>query len=193
MLIFTMNISERKEMNQSIFIEGEKLSIDQVLKNKDQRAYLQQEIFQKYPHDTLLDIKLNIPGPIKNNSYLENIFYAGISELEQALTKNKLPFVLLQSQNQPAGCENFYLLTADKIEVKKVAIEFEDSAPLNRLFDADVLVKNKKQALSRSEICYSGRKCFLCKRPAKDCARSRRHSVQELQNYISNLYKKTFS
>ncbi|MDN5956276.1 MAG: citrate lyase holo-[acyl-carrier protein] synthase, partial [Lactobacillus sp.] len=53
----------------------------------------------------------------------------------------------------------------------------------------DVLIKGKT-ALSRQELEYSSRRCYLCNRPAKECARSRRHSVEEMQRYISSLYAK---
>ena len=45
-------------------------------------------------------------------------------------------------------------------------------------------------AISRRDLGQSPRKCFICDRPAKECARSRRHSVAEMQDYISELYVK---
>ena len=54
----------------NIFQEGNPQDIAQVLAAKDYRVALQQKIFQKYPDTTLVDINLNIPGPIKNNQYL---------------------------------------------------------------------------------------------------------------------------
>ncbi len=69
-------------------------------------------------------------------------------------------------------------------------VEFEDQTQLGRLFDADVLVKDQARAISRKDLRRKARQCFLCSRPAKECARSRRHSVSEMQEYISNLYTK---
>ncbi len=73
--------------------------------------------------------------------------------------------------------------------VKLSTILFEENNKIGRLFDADVLIKGKP-ALSRQELEYSSRRCYLCNRPAKECARSRRHSVEEMQRYISSLYAK---
>lgn len=179
-------------MMQSIFVEGNKQSIAQVLACKDARVTLQQEIFQKYPQGTVLDVKLNIPGPIKNNRCLRRLFFTGIADLEKLLLKNQLSFSLIKSWDRSTGCENFYLLYADCKLVKKVAIKFEDESRIGRLFDADVLIKDKKAALSRSQLNQPVRQCFLCKRPAKECARSRRHSIKQLQNYISCLYEQEF-
>ncbi|RMC48862.1 citrate lyase holo-[acyl-carrier protein] synthase [Lactobacillus sp. ESL0228] len=180
-------------MIKSIFGEGEKQGITEVLAQKDRRVQLQNKIFEQYPQGILLDVKLNVPGPIKNNRYLKQIFKHGCNQLEQELLKNGLKYSVMVTWDEPAGMENFYLLFENSQLVKKVAIRFEDKTELNRLFDADVLVKNKKQALSRSELNQISRRCFLCNRPAKDCARSRRHSIDELQNYLTHLYNKYFN
>lgn len=180
-------------MSKSIFGEGEKQGINEVLAQKDMRVQLQSKIFTQYPQATLLDVKLNIPGPIKNNRYLKQIFEYGCKQLEQELLENELKYSIIAAWDEPAGMEKFYLLFENSQLVKKVAIKFEDKTELNRLFDADVLVKNKKQALSRSELNQPSRRCFLCDQPAKNCARSRYHSIDDLQSYINQLYNKYFN
>lgn len=180
-------------MIKSIFNEGQPQSITEVLQNKDERVKLQQEILQKFPETTLLDVKLNIPGPIKNNRYLEKIFAAGIFDLETVFQNSNLPFILYEHWEKVTGPENFYLVNCNYRVVKEKAVEFEEHQKLNRLFDADVLIDKQKQAISRNELGMPVRRCFLCSRPAKECARSRRHSVTDLQDYITNLYRQKIS
>ncbi|WP_280927704.1 citrate lyase holo-[acyl-carrier protein] synthase [Lactobacillus sp. ESL0785] len=180
-------------MTKSIFTIGKPQTIPNVLANKDQRVALQQQIFTRYPQQVLLDVKLNIPGPIKNNRYLRKLFAAGIQDLEAILAAKQLSFNLLVSWDKPSGCENFYLLTEDSQLVKQAAIIFEDQTQLGRLFDADVLVKSQNAALSRSKLGLKVRRCFICERPAKECARSRRHAVSELQEYINQIYAQKFN
>ena len=175
-------------MTKTIFASGAKQSIEQVLADKDQRVNLQKKLFREFPHSVLLDVKLNIPGPIKNNQYLKQLFLTGIKTLEKSLKKEHLSFKLMKKWDKPTGCENFYLVNDNNRAVKKTAIDFENQSQLTRLFDADVLVENELAALSRTDLDMPTRKCFLCDRPAKECARSRRHSVQELQEYISQIY-----
>lgn len=175
-------------MTKTIFASGAKQSIEQVLADKDQRVNLQKKLFREFPHSVLLDVKLNIPGPIKNNQYLKQLFLTGIKTLEESLKKEHLSFKLMEKWDKPTGCENFYLVNGNSRVVKKTAVDFENQSQLTRLFDADVLVKNQQAALSRTDLDMPVRKCFLCDRPAKNCARSRRHSVQELQEYISRIY-----
>lgn len=174
----------------NIFNEGKEQNIAQVLKAKDKRVVLQQKIFEKYPDQTLVDVNLNIPGPIKNNRYLEKLFNYGIKELENSWDKLGYSYKLVVSLDEDTGCENFYILDLPIKIVKKTTINFEDQTELGRLFDADVLIKDKNAAISRRDLGKQPRKCFICSRPAKECARSRRHSVAEMQNYISKLYTK---
>lgn len=173
----------------NIFDEGKPQNIAQVLAAKDKRVALQQVIFTKYPNQTLVDVNLNIPGPIKNNCHLERLFRLGIVQLEQSWQKMGYSYRLVASWNEDTGCENFYVLDLPIKTVKLSTIAFEDTTPLGRLFDADVLVKDQVAALSRKDLGKSSRRCFLCNRPAKECSRSRRHSVKEMQNYISKLYE----
>lgn len=175
---------------KSIFLEGKKEDIPAVLAAKDKRVAMQRAIFTKFPTVTLVDINLNIPGPIKNNSYLIKLFQQGIIELENKFEQKKYDFKLVAKWNEDSGSENFYVLNENAKEVKLTCIDFEDRSSIGRLFDADVLVKDDKMALSRKSLGQPVRKCFLCNRPAKECARSRRHSVKELQNYISETYWK---
>lgn len=171
----------------NIFQEGNPQNITQVLAAKDYRVALQQAIFQKYPDNTLVDINLNIPGQIKNNQYLIELFNYGIKQLEKEWQDRGYKYRLVKALNNDAGCENFYILQESSKQVKLSTISFEENSPIGRLFDADVLVKGQP-AISRKELNYEVRRCFLCNRPAKECARSRRHSIDEMQQYISELY-----
>ncbi|WP_180365925.1 citrate lyase holo-[acyl-carrier protein] synthase, partial [Oenococcus oeni] len=78
--------------------------------------------------------------------------------------------------------------------VKKTAVSFEDKNDLGRLFDADVLTNKKGiiSSLSRKQLKQNGRKCLICQRSAKECARSRRHTIKELQDRISEIYEESF-
>lgn len=157
----------------NIFNEGKEQNIAQALNAKDKRVALQQKIF----------------ATIKNR-FLEKLFNYGIKQLEASWDKLGFAYKLVVSLDEDTGCENFYILDLPIKKVKQTTIAFEDQAELGRLFDADVLVKDKNAAISRRDLGPSPRKCFICDRPAKECARSRRHSVAEMQDYISELYAK---
>lgn len=173
---------------KSIFTEGEEQGIPEILAAKDKRVLMQQAIFKKYPKNVIIDVKMNIPGPIKNNHYLERLFNKGIDELEAEFEQAQLEVKKVATWDEDSGSEVFYVSARDADRIKKVAVKFEDESKLGRLFDADVLIKEQAMALSRKDYGLPSRHCFLCNRPAKECARSRRHSVTELQGYISKIY-----
>ena len=54
----------------NIFNEGKEQNIAQALNTKDKRVALQQKIFAKYLDQTLVDVNLNITGPIEKQSLL---------------------------------------------------------------------------------------------------------------------------
>lgn len=168
-----------------VFSKGVKQDIDHVLRNRDARVFEQQELFnQLQDNQSLINAKLNIPGPIKNNIYLSEVFKRG---LKQFLSGMKVNYRLIW--DVATGPEAFVIIEGNSSSVKQSAIRFEDDNELGRLFDIDVLIyKNEAlHPLSRSDFEESTRKCLICDKPAKVCSRSRNHSVEEMQTYINKL------
>lgn len=176
----------------SIFQTGQPQEIVDVLNNRDERVAYQQAVLEKYPQTTLLAIKLNIPGPIKNNEAIRAIFDAGMLRFYNALVEVTTDFTTLAQWDKPTGNELFIRTDTDALTIKKLAVDFEDHDTLGRLFDVDVMSKAEDHSLSRADMGLPVRKCLICDRIAKDCARSRRHSVAELQAKISALYAQEF-
>ena len=54
----------------NIFNEGKEQNVAQALNAKDKCVALQQKIFAKYLDQTLVNVNLNITGPIKKQSLL---------------------------------------------------------------------------------------------------------------------------
>lgn len=175
---------------KNIFATGEPQDIPAVLANKDHRAAVQRKLVADYPEMTVVAAKLNIPGPIKNNQAITRFFVAELQKLEEDwLAAGVLFYQKGQWLTAGTGPERFYLVKAPATVVKGQTTEFEESTPSRRLFDLDVLVKEDGQVrpLSRADSGQPARRCFVCGRPAKDCGRSRRHSVTELQAAVNKL------
>ncbi|GAB6091970.1 citrate lyase holo-[acyl-carrier protein] synthase [Furfurilactobacillus curtus] len=181
-------------MTQSIFATGISQSIADVLANKDQRVQSQRQLAKRYSDQTIVTLKLNIPGPIKNNDALTQIFEKGKNIWQVRLNQEQFVVTEVQQWNKETGCESLMVIDGSAQRLKQFAVRFEDETPLGRLFDVDVLVNDgqRLQALSRTQLNLPVRQCFICGRSAKACARSRRHSIEELQGYINNVYHKTF-
>ncbi len=81
---------------------------------------------------------------------------------------------------EKTGNECILLVDAEPLTVKAITAELEDHAPIGRLFDMDVLRPDGSK-VERQELGLPGRKCLRCGESAQVCARSRKHSVAELQ------------
>lgn len=171
-----------------VFSKGIQQDITHVLRNRDARVLEQKKLLHQLKNNqSLVSAKLNIPGPIKNNYYLATFFKKGLTSfLEEKTVKYQLLW------DVATGPEVFLILEGEAKNIKQSAIDFEDSSEFGRLFDIDVLVVYDKilRPLSRKEFAQAERKCLLCDKPAKVCARSRTHSVEDMQAYINKLINK---
>ena len=124
---------------KNIFISGKEQDIPAVLANKDHRAAVQHRLVADYPEMTVVAAKLNIPGPIKNNSAIKEFFVAGLYQLEQQWLQAGTAFYQKgQWLEAGTGPERFYLVKAAAPTVKKATTAFEEATASNRLFDLDV-------------------------------------------------------
>ena len=66
----------------------------------------------------------------------------------------------------------------------KFNININQKAAVDNGFDIDVIDINFEK-LSRKSF----RKCLICEEQAQECGRSRKHSVEELQNRVKEILK----
>ncbi len=85
----------------------------------------------------------------------------------------------------PSGYEAQIVVDEDARRLKKIALKIENTHILGRFMDIDVIDSDKMQ-ISRKDMGVSIRRCFLCENDAKLCARSARHSLDELLLFIHN-------
>ncbi len=170
--------------------EGTDVEIPAVLANRDRRVATQARLLREHPSQVVVACKLNIPGPVKNSATIQAFFTAGLARLEDQWLACGQPFEIATSwEDAPTGPERFYLLYSAGVTVKEGTVHFEERQPANRLFDLDVLITNggESHSLSRGDFDLPVRICLICGRPAKECGRSRRHSVEELQARVAKL------
>ena len=155
------------------------VTLTEMLEARERRAARQQELLSAYGK-TMICFTMNIAGPVKNSSLIRRGFALGKRLLRLQLKLTGIPVVYSEEIQEITGNEAFFLLDADPMAVKAITVEIEDFAPVGRLFDMDVLRPNGKK-VDRQELGRSGRKCLICGGMAQACARSRTHSVPELQ------------
>ena len=166
------------------------VNLMEVLVARDRRALRQSELIAQY-HKPMISFTMNIAGPIKNNPDIKRGYELGKQMLKRELQLAEIRCLHFEEISESTGNEAFYVLDAEPVEIKRVTTEIEDMTPLGRLFDLDV-INTQKRKIDRREVGLEGRKCLICGNDAKECARSRTHSVEELQKKTSEILRTVF-
>ena len=162
-------------------LSGIPVELSTMLAAREKRAR-QQDAWLKQYQCPLLSFTLNIPGPVKTSPALRRAFETGLSALQEHLTGMHLSPIAQMQVHAATGDEAFVAVKGDAASLKKLCIRIEETHPLGRLFDFDVLTADGIK-LSRP----LPRRCLLCTEQAQVCARSRHHSIEELTNEIERL------
>ena len=161
------------------------ISLQEMLAAREARAFLQSQLLATY-HAPLISFTMNIAGPIKNSPLIREGFLLGLSQLLEALNAAKISILFQKETSSPAGNEVFLVTDAPEHLIKQITCDLEDGSDLGRLFDMDV-IRSDGSKVEREELGLSPRRCLICSGPARICARSRAHSVPELQERTTVL------
>lgn len=158
-------------------------SLEEVLDNREKRIRKIKLLEEKFPKLPVLCFKLNIPGKEKINESVIKIFEIGIEDIRSTLGKTELIFE--KQEYLKTGPEFYMVASIDPLDLKRKMTYLEENSYFGRLYDIDILYQSKN--IDRTSINMDPRKCFLCDNDAKVCARSRKHSVDEMIKWIENL------
>lgn len=168
---------------------GQEIGLNAVLETREWRQNYQESLEMQFPNEIIIGVKLNIPGPIKTSTYLKKMFLDGWKELlEQLQTARHELFFLRLFLDKQTGPEGMLVVTGKINQVKQLTILFESNFLFGRLFDADVMSQNDNEyQLSRTQLGFESRKCLVCERNAKLCAKEQRHTLDEIYQAIQKL------
>lgn len=155
-------------------------TLEQILQARDDRYALQTSLIEKY-NSPLVSCTMNIPGPDKNSPLIQASFDKA---MEVFLQQNQGVLEEVAHRDLETGPERFYIVLGgtNLYALKRRLAFFEQVFPIGRWLDID-LKDSDGVAITRKGIALEQRKCLLCKRPAKECARSKRHSLEDLLAY----------
>ena len=154
------------------------VSLTEMLEAREKRAWQQRELLRR--GRTMICFTMNIAGPIKNSALIGSGYDLGKRLLLGQLDVAGVAVSDFEEVREKTGNECILLVDAEPLTVKAITAELEDHAPIGRLFDMDVLRPDGSK-VERQELGLPGRQCLLCGESAQVCARSRKHSVAELQ------------
>lgn len=167
------------------------ITLEQMLMARDDRAEKQKKLIMTYSLP-LISFTVNMPGPGKNTDMAGSIFTEGCSVLMSRLKDRGVLPACLEMRDLPTGMEAYVVVDLEEPALKKLTLEIEESHPLGRLWDFDVIGR-KGLPVSREALGYSRRKCLICDRDAHACARSRAHSLEELLKKIQSMADEYFN
>ena len=165
-------------------MQGIEVGIDEILICREKRVTIQNDMIKKY-RNPVISFTMNIPGPIKTNDEIKKAFDIGKNLILEKLKENNIEILEIQELNENTGNELFISVDSQAKKIKDITITIEENTELGRLFDIDVIDVNFKK-LSRKSF----RKCLICEEQAQECGRSRKHSVEELQNRVKEILSK---
>lgn len=164
------------------------VTLIEMLTARENRVWMQQELIGQYGRP-ILCFTMNIPGPIKDTPLIRRSFDYGWQELERRLPKDSILF--RDVAYAVTGCQAMYALDMGAEDIKRISTAIEDSCPMGRLFDMDVLDEQGRK-LDREQVGGGSRDCIVCGAPGRGCASRRVHSVPELQKASNELMEAHF-
>jgi len=159
-------------------------TVEDLLEARERRVELIAHLLKRFK-TPLLVMRVNYPGLKKTNDLTLSIIH-DMSALIGSLFGEKQCFESLQQ-----GAEGPIYLSAveeDVLVLKRAAIDLEEKHALGRCLDLDVYDSLGK-SVSRQDLGYPRRKCYLCEDYAQHCVRTRRHSEREVIEYIEEKYR----
>lgn len=161
------------------------VTLDQMLRAREDRVHTQQALLCTHGCP-LICFTMNIAGPVKISPLIQRGFRAGLAALEQQIPKADI--LEQRIDISPTGCQAFLSVAQDAGKLKELCTAIEESSPLGRLFDMDVLDQNGKK-LSRPKQ----RSCIVCGAPGHACAAGRLHTVEQLQTATRQILQDHFA
>lgn len=175
------------------------ISLEQLLESRDRRVTHQRSLLEAHPGRVLLCLTVQLPGSVKRNRTSLAIADAGVEAIQRAFSPEYKELKDLET-----GYEGYFLLSGDPLEIKRRACQLEDTHPLGRLMDIDVIpgitgdllpeaIANLTHAdafpIGREAIGLAPRCCLLCGLPARVCMRAHTHTQAELLDKIEQMVK----
>lgn len=166
----------------------EEVTLMQMLLAREERVYLQNQLLETL-HLPIVCFTMNIPGPVKDTPLIRRSFLWGVAALDSRLPKSAVRHRAVS--HAVTGSTAFYAVDLPAGTVKKICVAIEESCPMGRLFDMDVLNPDGAK-LERDAYGGGSRDCIVCGKPGRGCASRRTHSVAELQSAARSLMENHF-
>lgn len=177
------------------------ITLDELLASRDARHAMQQKLMAEHSGKTLVCLTVVMPGSVKRNQQSLTVARAAVKAMRKAynisddllpeteLLTNELKIETrecLVERDLNTGYEAYLITPLPLLEAKRVAVDIEDTHPLGRLFDIDV-IDAQGIPVSRDRVVGQPRRCLVCDHEARYCMRMRWHTQEEIWARIKQM------
>lgn len=177
------------------------ITLDELLASRDARHAMQQKLMAEHSGKTLVCLTVVMPGSVKRNQQSLTVARAAVEAMRKAynISDDLLPETelltnelktetreCLVERDLNTGYEAYLITSLPLLEAKRVAVDIEDTHPLGRLFDIDV-IDAQGIPVSRDRVGGQPRRCLVCDHEARYCMRMRWHTQEEIWARIKQM------
>lgn len=185
------------------------ITLNELLASRDARHATQQKLLAEHSGKTLVCLTVVMPGSVKRNQQSLTAAHAAVEAMRKAFAvkENKglstlapletlapietpvpieTPAPALLELDLETGYEAYLITPMPLLEAKRIAVNIEDTHPLGRLFDIDI-INADGVPVSRDAIGEKPRRCLVCDHEARYCMRMRWHTQEEIWAKINEM------
>ena len=183
------------------------VTLNELLASRDSRHAMQQKLLAEHSGKTLVCLTVVMPGSVKRNQQSFIVAHAAVEQMiesyelgvrndelgvrndELGIRNDELGVRFggrLIERDLETGYEAYLITDLPLLEAKRIAVQIEDSHPLGRLFDIDIIDKDGVP-VSRDRVGSHPRRCLVCNREARYCMRMRWHTQEEIWERINAM------
>lgn len=191
------------------------ITLHELLASRDARHATQQKLLAEHSGKTLVCLTVVMPGSVKRNQQSLTAAHAAVEAMRKAFAvkenKGLSPLTPLTPLENPenleplenpvplespaptlleldleTGYEAYLITPMPLLEAKRIAVNIEDTHPLGRLFDIDI-INADGVPVSRDAIGEKPRRCLVCDHEARYCMRMRWHTQEEIWAKINEM------
>ena len=159
----------------------QEVTIMDMMQCRERRVQIQNELIQEF-HTPVVSFCMNIPGPVKTSELIRSGFESGKEILLKSLAESSVQIFKTIEFHEITGDELLLSADAPAEKLKDIAVNIEENHKYGRLFDMDIIGTDGEK-ISRQTY----RKCLICGDQAQNCARSRKHTIAEMQEQIRKI------
>lgn len=167
------------------------VSLEAWLAAKECRAARQADWLKCY-QQPIISLTLVTPGTVKNSLRYRNTMGVALQMCDQLLWENRWPVRDRQILWLPTGPEAMWSVAHNAPEIKAHCVALEQSHPLGRLWDLDVICSQDGH-VGRLSLGLHMRRCLVCDEAAHVCSRSRKHPVGQVVGSVEKIINDWFA